>query len=93
MRDGFSTIRYEVDRADASLKKALRMRERVYGSEHPDLCNHLGYYATLQRVRGEFLTARALNERVLRICETYAGKESVLAAQALHEIGNVVEGT
>jgi hypothetical protein len=75
------------------MRRALTLRERVYGAEHPDLCNHLAPYATLQRMRGELAQARALNERVVRICEKYSGQDSFLTALALHDLGIVTEGT
>lgn len=75
------------------MRRAVKMRERVYGADHPDMCNHLAPYATLQRMRGDLALARTLTERVVRTCEKYAGEESFLTAQALHDLGNITEGT
>lgn len=84
-------LQYELDKAETSMRRAVKMRERVYGADHPDLCNHLAPYATLQRMRGDLALARTLTERVVRICEKYAGEESFLTALALHDLGNVTE--
>lgn len=93
MRTHALIARYELDRSERSALWALKMRERVYGAEHPDICNHLALYATLQRMRGDFESAKMINERILRICELYSGKDSFLTATALYGIGMIVEGT
>jgi tetratricopeptide (TPR) repeat protein len=54
-------------------ERALAIRERVLGAEHPDTALSLNYLAMLLHVQGELAAARPLFERALAIRERVLG--------------------
>jgi hypothetical protein len=57
------------------LERALAIREKVLGPEHPDTAGSLSNLAALLRSQGDVASARLLEERALEIYEKALGPE------------------
>ncbi len=56
-------------------KKALKVAEREFGSDHPDVATDLNNLADLYRAQGRHSEAEPLHKRTLAICEKALGPE------------------
>jgi tetratricopeptide (TPR) repeat protein len=69
--------------AEALFQRALAIRERVLGSEHPDTASSLNNLAILYSKRGEDTQAEALFQRALAIRERVLGPDHPYIASCL----------
>ena len=65
-------------------EKALELRERVSGAEHPDLVYPLLNLASINYFKGDYAKGEALCLRGLMIAEKALGPEHLLVARVLH---------
>jgi tetratricopeptide (TPR) repeat protein len=57
------------------VQRALAIREKVLGAEHPDTAQSLNNLAFLYKARGNYPEALPLYQRALAICEKALGPE------------------
>jgi tetratricopeptide (TPR) repeat protein/DNA-binding XRE family transcriptional regulator len=69
------------------IDRAISIRERVLGPEHPDTASSLDWLATILWDRSELETARALRERALSIKERTLGPDHLDTAVSLVSLG------
>jgi tetratricopeptide (TPR) repeat protein len=67
-------------------ERALAIREKALGPEHPDTATTLHNLALLLRAQGDIAGARPLCERALAICEKALGPEHPYAAANLNNL-------
>ncbi len=67
-------------------ERALAIREKVLGKEHPDVATSLNNLAELYREQGNYEKAEALYLRALAIFEKVHGKEHPLVATSLNNL-------
>jgi tetratricopeptide (TPR) repeat protein len=70
-------------------ERALAIREKVLGAEHPDTATSLNDLATLLRAQGDLTGARPLYERALAVRERVLGSEHPDTAQSLNDLGSL----
>ncbi len=70
-------------------QKALEIRERVLGPEHPEVAANLHNIASIHRERDEYALAKELCERALSIQKRALGEEHPDIARALANLANV----
>ncbi|XYI03998.1 tetratricopeptide repeat protein [Sorangium sp. So ce1128] len=76
-------------RFDAALplaERALALREKALGSEHPDVATSLNDLALLYKAKGDHARAEPLYQRALRIRENALGREHPHVATSLNNI-------
>ena len=56
--------------AEPLYKRALAIKEKAFGPDHPDVAISLSNLAELYRVQGRYADAAPLNQRALAIRET-----------------------
>jgi tetratricopeptide (TPR) repeat protein len=71
---------YEVE-AKALLERALAIREKALGPEHPDVATSLNNLALVHHATGGYEEAKALHERALVINEKALGPEHLLPSR------------
>ena len=67
-------------------QKALAIREKVLGSEHPDVATSLNNLALLYQVQGNYSEAEPLYQRSLAIREKVLGSEHPSVATSLNNL-------
>ena len=67
-------------------EKVLAIREKVLGSEHPDVATSLNNLAFLYFLQGNYIKAEPLYFRSLAILEKVLGKEHLDVAQSLNNL-------
>jgi tetratricopeptide (TPR) repeat protein len=67
------SAQYEL--AEPLLQRALAIRERVLGADHPDTANSLNNLALLYDNQGKYEQAELLYQRALAICERMLGAD------------------
>jgi tetratricopeptide (TPR) repeat protein len=72
-------------------ERALAIREKVLGPDHPSTANGLNNLAVLLKDQGEFDTAKLLYERALKISEKVLGPEHPDTALRLHNLARLLE--
>ena len=72
-------------------ERALVIREKVLGPEHPDTAAGLNNLATLLQAQGDLAGARPLYERALAICEKALGPEHPETATNLNNLAVLLE--
>lgn len=72
--------------AERLYRKALAIREREQGPNHPDVAVILNNLAALKAFEGSYGDAQPLFERALTIRETALGNTHVLTAQSLNNL-------
>jgi tetratricopeptide (TPR) repeat protein len=77
-------------------ERALAIREKAVGMEHPDTARSLNSVALLLKAEGDLASARPLYERAVAICEKAVGPEHADTAvslgnlaRLLHEMGDL----
>lgn len=75
-----------VDEAAQLYHRALEIREREEGPNHPEVATTLNNLAGLEAARGNYDAAQPLLERALAIRETALGPEHPLTAQSLNNL-------
>ena len=76
----------EYGQARPLLERALAIRERVLGPEHPDTAADLSNLAALLQAQGDYGAARPLYERALTIAERVLGPEHPNTAAGLNNL-------
>ena len=61
--------------AEPLLQRALQIREKALGPEHPDVATSLNNLAVLYRAQGRYAEAEPLYQRALKIREKALGPE------------------
>ncbi|MDQ3566421.1 MAG: tetratricopeptide repeat protein, partial [Pseudomonadota bacterium] len=85
-------LAYEVGRyaeAQPFLEKALAIREKALGPEHPDVAANLNNLAELYRTQGRYEKAEPLYQRSLAIREKALGPEHPDVAQSLNNLAEL----
>ncbi len=84
--------------AEALFASALSIREKLYGTGHPETAASLDNLATARCAQGDFVGARALLERSQRIFETTfgldypaTGRRQIRCARVLLKLGHAGE--
>ena len=77
------------DPAVALLEKALDIRTKALGPDHPDVAITLSQLGTAVWHRGDFARAKALQEQALAIREKRLGRDSTEVASSLHNLGTL----
>lgn len=72
--------------AERLYRRALEIRERQQGPNHPDVAVVLNNLAALEAAEGDEAAAQPLLERALAIRQTAFGEEHVLTAQSLNNL-------
>ena len=72
--------------AEELYHRALEIREREEGPNHPDVATPLNNLAGLEAARGDYDAAQPLLERALAIRQTALGPEHPLTAQSLNNL-------
>ena len=75
------------------LERALAIREKALGPEHPDTATSLTSLALLLYAQGDLAGARPLLERALTIHEKALGPEHPETAKSLNNLGTLLQGT
>jgi tetratricopeptide (TPR) repeat protein len=76
----------EFTEAEGLYRRALEIRERVQGPNHPDVAMVLNNLAALEAARGNYDAAQPLLERALAIRQTALGEDNVLTAESLSNL-------
>jgi tetratricopeptide (TPR) repeat protein len=71
-------------------ERALAIREKVLGPEHPDTATSLSHFARLLHAQGDLAGARHLHERVLAIHEKVFGPEHPDTATSLSHFARLL---
>lgn len=72
--------------AEQLYRRALEIRERVQGPQHPDVAATLNNLAGLEAAQGRYDAAQPLLERALSIREAALGKQHVLTAESVNNL-------
>ncbi len=83
--------RYDFDKSHVYLNKALQIREKVLGAEHPDTATSLNNLATLYDEQGKYEQAEPLHLRALEIYEKILGAEHPDTATSLNDLAGLYE--
>ncbi|HEU4730726.1 MAG TPA: tetratricopeptide repeat-containing protein kinase family protein, partial [Kofleriaceae bacterium] len=73
--------------AQASLERALALRERLLGPDHPDVAGSLANLARVMDARGDTAGARRASERALAIFERIYGPDHPNVASVCNNLG------
>jgi tetratricopeptide (TPR) repeat protein len=76
----------ELGEAERLYLRALAIREKEQGSNHPDVAATLNNLAGLKAAQGNYEAAQPLLERALAIRETAFGSDDVLTAESLNNL-------
>jgi serine/threonine protein kinase len=77
------------DPALTLLEKALEIRTKALGPDHPDVAITLSQLGTVVWRKGDFAKAKALQEQALAIREKRLGPDSQEVASSLHNLGTL----
>ena len=72
-------------------ERALAIREKVLGKEHPDVANSLNNLALTYKLQGNYQQAEPLLQRALAIYEKVLGKEHPDVANSLNNLANLYQ--
>lgn len=72
--------------AEPFTERALKLREDIFGKDHPEVALSIHSLAELYRAQQKFSGARALYQRALSIREKRFGAESAEVAAILHDL-------
>lgn len=78
--------KYNFTEGETFLKKALKIREKLFGIEHPDTAQALTNLADLYRSQAKYSDAEPLYKHALRIREKVLGKDHAEVASSLHSL-------
>ena len=73
-----------------SSRRALDIRERVVGRDHPDTATSLNNLAALLQDKGDYEGAEPLYRRALDICERVLGKDHPDTATSLNNLAGLL---
>jgi CHAT domain-containing protein len=74
-------------------ERALAIREKVLGKEHPDVASSLNNLAYLYQAQGNYSQAEPLYQRALAILEKVLGNEHPLVATTLNNLALLANST
>ena len=77
--------------AQSHLERALAIKERVLGPEHPDTALSLNSLGLLRQEQGDLAGAQQYYERTLVILERVLGPEHPDTAQSLNNLGALLQ--
>jgi len=69
--------KYDWEKSEASLKKAVNIREKVFGVEHPDTATSLDNLALTYKACGKYKQAESIFNQILTIRERVLGPEHI----------------
>ena len=81
-----SGLGWALAEAKPYFERALKLREKALGSEHPSVANSLGNLGAVLKDQGAYDKARQLYERALQIYEKALGPEHPRVAASLHHL-------
>jgi tetratricopeptide (TPR) repeat protein len=84
---GYSLGRAAYSDAESLLRRALDIREKQLGKDHPDVAQSLNNLASLLRAQGNYSDAEPLYRRALEIREKALGKDHPSVAVSLWWMG------
>jgi hypothetical protein len=73
------------------LERALAIRVKAYGPEHPEVATNLNNLAILLYAQGDLAGARPLFERALAICEKVLSPDHPLTATIRNNLADLLE--
>src|SRR4029079_551496 len=76
-------------KAEPLYERALAIREKALGQEHPDVAASLNNLAWLYHTKGDYVKAEPLYERALAIREKALGQEHPKVAQSLTNLAGL----
>ncbi|WP_437542208.1 tetratricopeptide repeat protein [Sorangium sp. So ce367] len=79
------------DEAIPLARRALELRERALGSEHPDVATSLNNLAGLLQTKGDYAAAEPLHRRALAIREKALGPEHPDVATSLNDLAGLLQ--
>jgi len=82
----FLLARAAYAQAEPMFRRALAIREKAFGPEHPDVAQSLNSLATFYGGRGQYGKAEPLHQRALAIREKALGPEHPDVAQSLNDL-------
>jgi tetratricopeptide (TPR) repeat protein len=77
--------------AETLYRRALAMRERQWGAEHPQVASSLHHLAVLERANGNYAQAEPLFQRALAMREQQLGPDHLETAASLHGLATLYE--
>jgi CHAT domain-containing protein/Tfp pilus assembly protein PilF len=77
------------DKALPLVERALEIRERILGLQHPDVATAINFLAILYRYIGEYSKVEPLHQRALTIWEKALGPEHLTVARGLNNLANL----
>ena len=80
--------RPQVAAAESLYQRALTIREKALGQDHPDVADSLSHLALMAYYEEDYVTARRFDEESLTIWRTLGDKQGI--ALSLHRLGNVM---
>ena len=83
--------RAEYGKAKGAFQRALRIDEKAFGPNHPNVAIRVNNLGAVQQALGDFLGAKAAFERVLNINERAFGSDHAAVATAVNNLGSVLE--
>ena len=83
----------DYDAARPYYERALAIREKVLGAEHPDTASSLNNLGALLQATGDYDAARPYYERALAINEKVLGAEHPDTASSLNNLGFLLQAT
>ncbi len=81
--------RLQYDQTWPLVQQALKLKEEILGSQHPDLVRPLEELANLYSRKRDYATAESFNQRALAIVEKEYGLEHPWVARSLSELANL----
>ncbi len=83
--------RAEYDTAKAAFERALKIDEKAFGPDHPNVAIRVNNLGTVLQALGDFPGAKAAVERALRIDEKVFGPDHPNVAIRVNNLGNVLQ--
>ena len=82
----------ELAAARPLFERALAIREKVLGTDHPYTAQSINNLASLLQAQGELAAARPFLERALAICEKTLGPDHPYTAHVRNNLASLVRG-
>ncbi len=86
----FLVLNAKYEGAEPLYRRALDIREKVLGKEHPDTAESLNNLAELLHSKGDYVGAEPLNRRALAIFEKVLGKEHLETFITLNNLAELL---
>src|SRR5207245_10901624 len=82
-------MRWENIEAESYFQRALKIREKVLGADHPDVGATLSGLAAVYQDTGDYAEAEELYKRAQKIAEKAHGPESLAASSSMQELARL----